>query len=29
MERHPEISLKELMLNDNYQKILAESRYEP
>jgi len=29
MERHPEISLKELMLDDDYQKILAESRYEP
>ena len=29
MERHSEISLKELMLDDDYQKIFAESRYEP
>ncbi|MDY6801058.1 MAG: hypothetical protein SVU94_07515 [Bacteroidota bacterium] len=29
MERHPELTLKELMLNDHYQEILTESRYEP
>ncbi len=29
MERHSEISLKDLMLDDDYQKILTESRYEP
>ncbi len=29
MERNTDITLKELMLNDDYQKILSESRYEP
>ena len=29
MERHPEVTLKELMLNDHYQEILTGSRYEP
>ena len=29
MKRNPEISLSELMMNDNYQRILSESRYEP
>ncbi|MFO7829223.1 MAG: hypothetical protein R6V23_11410 [Bacteroidales bacterium] len=29
MERHPEISLEELMMDDDYQQILTKSRYEP
>lgn len=29
MKRNPELSIHELMYNDNYQKILSESRYEP
>ena len=29
MKRNPEIELKELMIEDDYQKILSESRYEP
>jgi len=29
MQRNPEISLNELMLNNDYQEILSESRYEP
>jgi len=29
MARNSEITLKELMLEDDYQKILSESRYEP
>ena len=29
MQRNSSITLQELMLNDNYQEILSESRYEP
>lgn len=29
MKRNPEITIKDLMLDDNYQNILSESRYEP
>ncbi|MBI9055235.1 MAG: hypothetical protein JEY96_15535 [Bacteroidales bacterium] len=29
MNRFPNLTIKELMLDDNYQKILSESRYEP
>ena len=29
MNRNPEITIKQLMLDDDYQKILAKSRYEP
>jgi len=29
MNRNPNISIQDLMLDDNYQKILSESRYEP
>lgn len=29
MHRHSEITLEQLMLDDDYQKILTESRYEP
>ena len=29
MKRNPDVSLKDFMLDDNYQKILSESRYEP
>ena len=29
MKRNPEASVADLMLNNNYQKILSESRYEP
>ncbi len=29
MERNSDITLKDLMLDDDYQKILSESRYEP
>lgn len=29
MDRNPEVSVKDLMLNNDYQKILSESRYEP
>lgn len=29
MDRNPEVSVKDLMLEDDYQKILSESRYEP
>jgi gliding motility-associated lipoprotein GldB len=29
MKRNPDITLKDLMLNDDYQRILSESRYEP
>lgn len=29
MDRNPSITLEELILNDDYQKILSESRYEP
>ena len=29
MKRNPEVSVSNLMFNNNYQKILSESRYEP
>ena len=29
MERNSDLTLKNLMLDDDYQKILSESRYEP
>jgi len=29
MKRNPDVSLKDLMSDDDYQKILSESRYEP
>ena len=29
MERKPEVTVKELMLDDDYQNILSESRFEP
>lgn len=29
MQRNSDITLNELMINDNYQQILSESRYEP
>jgi hypothetical protein len=29
MKRNPDILIKDLMLDDDYQKILSESRYEP
>lgn len=29
MQRNPEVSLKNLMFDDDYQKILSQSRYEP
>lgn len=29
MDRNPRVTIEQLMLNDQYQKILSESRYEP